>query len=50
MSSPPFLHIDEFDGTNGFVMTRAFVNYTLDHKSHLPHQKVMLGNSNHGDV
>jgi len=28
MSSPPFLHIDEFDGTNGFIKTKAFVNYT----------------------
>ncbi|ELZ43407.1 hypothetical protein C464_16812 [Halorubrum coriense DSM 10284] len=50
MSNPPFLHIDELDGTNGFIKTKAFVNYTIDLSSHTPHQKVMLGNSDRGDV
>lgn len=50
MSGPPFIHIDEFDGTNGYVKTIAFVNYTIDLCSHEPHQKVMLGNGDRGDV
>jgi hypothetical protein len=50
MSSPPFLHIDEFDGTDRFVRTRAFVNYTIDLNSHTPNQKVMLGNRGRGDI
>ena len=50
MSNPPFIHIDEFDGTNGYVKTKAFVNYTIDLDSHEPHQKVVLGNSDRGDV
>lgn len=50
MSGPPFIHIDEFDGTHGYVKTRAFVNYTIELRSHEPHQKVVLGNSDRGDV
>jgi len=50
MSSPPFIHIDEFDGADRFVTTKAFVNYTIDLRSHEPHQKVMLGDSDRGDV
>lgn len=50
MSSPPFIHIDEFDGTHGFVKTKAFVNYTIDLRSHTPQQKVVLGNADRGDA
>ena len=50
MSSPPFIHIDEFNGADRFVTTKAFVNYTIDLRSHEPHQKVMLGDSDRGDV
>jgi len=50
MSGPPFIHIDEFDGTHKFVRTKAFVNYSIDLYSHEPYQKVMLGNRDRGSV
>lgn len=50
MSGPPFVTIDEFDGTQGYVKTKGFVNYEVDLRSHKPRQKVMLGDSEVGDV
>lgn len=50
LTGPPYVPIDEFDGTNGFVKTRAFVNYTVNLRTHEPRQKVVLGNSELGDV
>jgi len=50
MSSTPFISIDEFDGTNGVVKTKAFVNWEVDLNAHQPRQKVVLGDSEVGDV
>jgi len=50
MSQPPFIPLDEFDGTHGYVKTRGFVNYEVDLDSHLPRQKVVLGDSSLGKV
>jgi len=50
MSSPPFIHIDEFNGADRFVTTKASSTTTIDLRSHEPHQKVMLGDSERGDV
>jgi hypothetical protein len=50
MSDIPFISIDEFDGTNGFVKTKAFVNWEVDLNAHQPRQKVVLGDSEAGDV
>ena len=50
MSSIPFISIDEFDGTNGYVKTKAFVNREIDLSAHKPRQKVLLGDSEVGDV
>jgi hypothetical protein len=50
VSSPLFLHIDEIEGTNAFIKTKTFVNYTTDHNIHIPRQKVMPGNSDRSDL
>jgi len=50
MSGPPRITLDEFDGTHGFVKTKAFVNYHLDIAHHEPYQKVMLGNNKECDT
>lgn len=50
MSGPPFITIDEFDGTQGYVKTKGFVNRIIDLPCHQPRQKVVLGDSSLGDV
>ncbi|NHN41829.1 hypothetical protein G9C85_09325 [Halorubellus sp. JP-L1] len=50
MSDIPTIGIDEFDGTHGYVNTKAFVNYEIDIDAFQPRQKVMLGDSELGDV
>lgn len=50
MSDPPFITIDEFDGTHGYVKTKGFVNWEVDLASHIPRQKVVLGDSSLGSV
>lgn len=50
MSGPPFIALDELDGTHGFIRTKGFVNWEVDLRSHQPRQKVILGDSSLGDV
>lgn len=50
MSGIKFLPIDEFDGTNGFVRTKGFVDRVIELPCHQPRQKVVLGDSELGDV
>lgn len=50
MSGPPFVTLDEFDGSQGFVKTKGFVNWEIDLRSHKPRQKVMLGDNEVGTM
>ncbi len=50
MSSVPFITLEEFDGSQGYVKTKGFVNWEVDLRSHAPRQKVVLGDSELGDV
>lgn len=50
MSGIEFVPIDEFDGTNGFVRTKGFVDRVIELPCHQPRQKVILGDSELGAV
>jgi|AntRauMinimDraft_4_1070384.scaffolds.fasta_scaffold01658_1 hypothetical protein len=43
MSGVRFVELGDLDGTNGWVKTKGFVNWTEDVASHQPYQRVRLG-------
>lgn len=48
MSDVPYLSVDEFDGTHGYVKVKAFVNYEVDLNYHGA-RKYSLGNRHESD-
>jgi hypothetical protein len=43
MSGIPYVELGSLNGTRGFVRTSGFVNWTEDVASHMPRQRVRLG-------
>lgn len=50
MSGLDYVELGELDGTHGWVVTSGFVNWEEDVASHMPRQRVRLGDESTDDA